>query len=88
LFSYFKEETNKSRSYEYRIPFKGTYLSGDEDKKIEEAEIADNDIVCLEARDEGKGWNLTGDGAPAVDKCEFCNKYDVLPVQCACKKVL
>jgi len=87
LFEFFKEETNRARSYEYRIPFKGDYINKDEERLVENAEIADDDYVVLEARDSGKGWNLTGEGAPAIDKCEYCNKYDFLPVQCACKKV-
>lgn len=87
FFSYIKEECNKSRSYDYRIEFKGKFLFKPEDTKLEEMEVADEDIVVLEAKDHGKGWNFTGEGAPTVEKCEYCNKYEVLPFQCACKKV-
>jgi hypothetical protein len=86
-FTQFKEETNKSRSYEYRIPFKGDYVFRDLKKKVEDANIADSDFVFFEVRDNGKGWNLTGDGVPNIDKCDYCSKYDQLPYPCACKKV-
>lgn len=87
MFSFVKGKCKKSTSYEYRIEFKGTYLLKDPEITLEEAEIADNDYVFLEAREQGRGWNFVGDNAPTIDKCEFCNKYEELPIQCACKKV-
>jgi hypothetical protein len=57
------------------------------EKKVDELEVAESDFVFVEARESGKGWNLNGDGAPTIDKCEYCSKYDSLPVKCGCKKV-
>lgn len=54
---------------------------------LDEAEIAENDYVFLEVREQGRGWNFLGDDAPTIDKCEFCPKYEELHVMCACKKV-
>lgn len=88
MFAAFKEETNKSRSYEYRIAFKGEYTMRDLKKKVEDMQVADSDYVFFEARDQGKGWNLTGEGVPNIDKCDYCSKYEQLPYPCACKKVI
>lgn len=76
-----------SRTYDYQISFPGTYLEKDKTIPLEEAQIADNDYVILEAQEYQKGWNFYGDGAPILAKCENCNKYGELTVQCACKKV-
>jgi len=54
---------------------------------LEEAEVADNDHIFIEVREQGRGWNFTGDNAPEVDKCDFCYKYEELPIRCGCKKV-
>jgi len=87
FFKYIKAQCKKSTSYEYRIEFKGNYLLKDLELPLAEAEIADNDHIFIEVREQGKGWNFIGDGAPSIDKCEFCNKYQELPIQCPCKKV-
>ena len=76
-----------SRTYDYQIQFPGTFLEKDKTIKIEEAEIASNDFVILEGQEYQKGWNFYGDGAPILAKCENCNKYGELSVQCLCKKV-
>lgn len=81
-----QEICRKSYSYDYQIEFKGTFLEKDKNLKLEEAQIAQEDYVFIEGRESEKGWNLHGDGAPIMAKCEYCNRYDELPVQCACKK--
>ena len=87
MFTYTKSKCKRSTSYEYRIDFKGTYLLKDPEISLDEAEIADSDFVFLEVREQGRGWNFLGDGAIAIDKCEFCNKYEELPIKCGCDKV-
>lgn len=76
-----------SRTYDYQISFQGTFLEKDKTIKLEEAQIASNDFVILEGQEYQKGWNFYGDGAPILAKCENCNKYGELSVQCICKKV-
>jgi hypothetical protein len=88
---YFKEVQEicrRSYSYDYQIEFKGSFLEKDKSLRLEEAQIAKEDYVFVEGRENDKGWNFHGDGAPIMAKCEYCNRYDELPVQCACKKVL
>ena len=79
--------TENSRTYDYKIEFKGQYLEKEKDIKVEDAQIAENDFLFIECREQNKGWNFNGDGAPILAKCEYCNKYGELPVQCSCKKV-
>lgn len=87
FFKEVKEICENSRTYDYQIEFKGVYLEKDKTIKLEEAQIAANDYLFIEAKETNKGWNLYGDSAPILAKCEFCNTYGELPVQCACKKV-
>jgi len=82
-----KEVTEASRTYDYQIEFKGNFLEKEKEVKLADAQIAADDYVVLEVKEPGKGWNFHGDGAPILSKCEFCNKFGELPVQCSCKKV-
>ncbi len=87
MFTYTRTKCKKSTSYEYRIEFKGTYILKDPSITLDEAEVSENDYVFVEARDSGKGWNFIGKDAPEIAKCDFCTKYQELPIQCACEKV-
>lgn len=87
FFQNVKKACNAHRSYDYSIEFQGNFLEKDMEVKLEEAQIAQDDYVILEARESNKGWNFYGDGTPVLAKCDFCNKYGELPVQCACKQV-
>jgi len=82
-----REVTEASRTYDYQIELKGNFLEKDKEVKLADAQIAADDYVVLEVKEPGKGWNFYGDGAPILSKCEFCNKFGELPVQCSCKKV-
>jgi len=82
-----KEVTEASRTYDYQIEFKGNFLEKEKEVKLADAQIAADDYVVLEVKEPGKGWNFHGDGAPILSKCEFCNKFGELTVQCSCKKV-
>lgn len=82
-----KKICDESRTYDYQIEFKGNLLEKDLEVKLEDAQIAEEDYMFVEARESHKGWSFFGDGAPVLAKCDFCNKYGELPVQCSCKKV-
>jgi ubiquitin carboxyl-terminal hydrolase 4/11 len=57
------------------------------DAPIEELGLTETDILIVEIREEGKGWNFIQEGVDNLDKCDNCYKYGKNKFYCKCKKV-
>ena len=84
-----KKEVNSSKSYEYTIEFDGSYLEKNKELKIDEAEIADNDLLIVETKQNyyKERWVFTNNDVPIEGNCEYCRQNEILTIKCICKKV-
>lgn len=86
--TYCKKKLAEGKEFDLKIQFPGEFAEKEQETIIEDARIAENDLMVIEYKASiSTAWVFYGDGIENEGRCHSCQQYKQCKVECKCKKV-